>query len=76
MQGMKESFSNWHYQCQQGFLDEELCQTGYRIDVMNILPVLRAMNIDLTNTRSSFVADLREIARQNDLPVPNEDGTW
>ena len=76
MQGMKESFSNWHYQCQQGLLDDELCETGYRVDVRSLLPTLRAMNIDLKNTRASFVADLREIAQEEGLPIPNEDGSW
>ena len=76
MQGMKESFGNWHYQCEQGLLDEDYCTSAFVAEVRSLLPILHGMRIALTNMRPSFIADIRDIAAQQGLPVPNEDGTW
>jgi len=76
LEGLKEAIGNWHYQCQQDLLDRELCDTGYRTEVMFLLPVLKSMGSNLSNMRRSFIADARKIAEDEGLPVPNEDGTW
>ena len=47
LQGMKEALSNWHYQCQQGLLDDELCRTGYESEVRVTMANLKGMNIGL-----------------------------
>lgn len=74
--GLKATISNWHYQCQHGMLDEELCQSDYRVQVRNLLQTLHGMRIGLADTRRSFIADVRKIANEDGLPVPNEDGSW
>ncbi len=57
-------------------LDDELCRSGYRYEVINLVPMLHGMHMSLTNMRESFVADVRNIAKEEGLPVPNEDGSW
>ena len=74
--GLKEAVGNWHYQCQQQMLDDELCQSSYRAQVRNLLSMCYAMNIGLRDMRESFVADVRKIASEEGLPTPNSDGTW
>lgn len=76
LQGLKEAVGNWHYLCQQRMLDDELCRSGYRSEVRNLVPMLHGANISFTNMRDSFVADVRIIANEAGLPVPNEDGSW
>lgn len=76
LQGLKEAVGNWHYLCQQNMLDEELCRSGYRAEVVSLLPILHGMNVDFSNMRESFVADVRKIAIEEELQVPNEDGSW
>ena len=76
LQGIKEAMQNWHYQCQQELLDEEVCETAYEAEIITFLPMLSAMNIDFTNSRPSFVTEVRRIAAKTGLPAPNEDGTW
>ena len=76
LEGLKESFGNWHYQCEQDLLDEEYCATAFAVEVRTLLPQLHGMKINLTNMRPSFIADIREIAAAQELPAPNEDGTW
>jgi len=75
-EGLKEAVGNWHYLCQQEMLDAELCQTSYRNEVRRLIPVMHGLNIGFSNMRMSFVADVRNIATEEGLPVPNEDGTW
>ncbi|MEJ2330124.1 MAG: hypothetical protein P8Z33_09710 [Gammaproteobacteria bacterium] len=74
--GMKEAVANWHFQCQRGMLDKELCEASYEAQVKRLVPLLHGMNIGLGDMRRSFVADVRRIARAEGLPVPNEDGSW
>lgn len=74
--GLSEAIQNWHYQCQQGFLDEELCNSGYESQARSLIVSLRAMGMDFSASRPSFIADLRRLATEADLPVPNDDGTW
>jgi len=74
--GLKEAISNWHYQCQHGMLDLELCQSGYRAQVRNLVKTLHGMNIGLGDMRQSFIEDVRNIANEEGLPAPNEDGSW
>ena len=74
--GLTEAVQNWHYQCQQGFLDEELCRSGYEYQARGLLGMARGLDADFTATRPSFIADLRRIAREAGMPVPNEDGSW
>ena len=76
IEGFKEAVSNWHYQCQEGLLDEELCDAAYPSQARSLLLQTSAAGIGLTNLRRSFIADLRRIAMRDGLPVPNEDGTW
>lgn len=76
MEGFKEAVSNWHYQCQQGLLDQELCEAAYPFQARSLLVQSRAMGVGLTNLRRSFVADLIRLAQESGLPAPNEDGTW
>jgi hypothetical protein len=74
--GLKEAVGNWHYQCQKGMLDDELCRSGYRAQVRNLTLMSHAMSIELTDVRESFLADIRKIASEEGLPIPNEDGSW
>lgn len=74
--GLKEAVGNWHYQCQQEMLDDELCRSSYRHQVRNLVSMSHAMNIGLSDTRESFVADVRRIAKEEGLPIPNKDGSW
>lgn len=74
--GLSETVQNWHYQCHQELLDEELCRTGYESQARGLIIWSHAMNMDFSASRPSFVADLRRLATNSDLPVPNEDGTW
>ncbi len=76
LEGFKETVGNWHYLCQEEMLDEELCRSGYRAEVIRMVPILHGMNVGLTNMRESFRADVRKIAKEEELPVPNEDGSW
>jgi len=76
MEGFKEAVANWFFQCQQELLDEELCATGYPAEARNLIIQAHAAGIDLTNMRRSFVADLRRQAKEEGLPILNEDGTW
>lgn len=76
LQGLKEAISNWHYQCEQGLLDDELCRTGYESEVRSALPLWNAMRIGLENTQRTFIIDVRRIGRDANMAVPNEDGSW
>lgn len=76
LEGFKEAVGNWHYLCQQNMLDDELCRSSYRNEVRSLVPMLHGMHVSLTNMRESFVADVRNIAKAEGLPVPNEDGSW
>ena len=76
LQGLKEAVGNWHYLCQQNMLDDELCRAGYRSEVRSLVPMLHGMRVSFANMRESFVADVRNIANEEGLPVPNEDGSW
>lgn len=76
LEGLKEAVANWHYLCQQDMLDDELCRSGYRSEVKRIVPMMHAMRVTFTNMRESFVADVRNIASEEGLPVPNKDGSW
>jgi len=76
MNGFMEAVQNWHYQCQQALLDEELCESGYPPEARSLLRQTSALGLPLTSMRRSFVADLRRIAAEEGLPVPNEDGSW
>jgi len=76
LQGVKEAVANWHFQCQQELLDDELCKAGYESEVKSFLPILKGMNVGLQNMRPSFIADVRRIAEAANLPMPNEDGSW
>jgi len=76
LEGLKEAVGNWHYLCQRNMLDAELCSSGYRNEVRNLVPLLHGMNVGFSNMRESFVADVRKIANEEGLPVPNEDGSW
>lgn len=74
--GLSEAVDNWHYQCQQDLLEEELCKSGYEAQARLLIVMSRAAGIDFSSNRASFIADLRRIAAENDLPAPQEDGTW
>ena len=74
--GFMEAVQNWHFQCQQELLDEELCKAGYPAEARSLLTQTSALGIPLGNMRRSFIADLRRIAIEEGLPVPNEDGSW
>lgn len=76
IEGFKETVANWHYQCQEGLLDQELCEAGYPSEARSLLVQARAMGVELANMRRSFILDLRRIAEEEGLPMPNEDGTW
>lgn len=74
--GLTEAVQNWHYQCQQELLDEELCRTGYESQARGLIVWSHALGLDFSSSRPSFIADLRRLATASGLPVPNEDGTW
>jgi hypothetical protein len=76
IEGLKEAVANWFFQCQLELLDEELCAAGYPAEARSLVIQAHAAGIDLTNMRDSFIADLRRLAEQEDLPMLNEDGTW
>lgn len=76
MNGYKEAVQNWHFQCQQELLDDELCTAGYPLDAQSLLVQTHALGMPLTGMRRSFISDLRRFATEEGLPVPNEDGTW
>jgi hypothetical protein len=74
--GLNETVQNWHYQCQEDLLDDELCQSGYESMARSLLQTSHGLGIDFTANRPSFVADLRRIGNEAGLPVPDEDGRW
>jgi hypothetical protein len=74
--GLMETVQNWHYQCQEDLLDDELCQSGYESMARSLLQTSHGLGIDFTANRPSFVADLRRIGNEAGLPVPDEDGRW
>jgi hypothetical protein len=74
--GLVETVQNWHYQCQQKLLDDELCRSGYESQAVSLITLTHAAGIDFSDRRASFIADLRRLAAEAGLPVPNEDGTW
>jgi hypothetical protein len=74
--GLSEAVQNWHYQCQQELLDEELCRSGYENQARGLIVWSHALDMDFSASRPSFVADLRRLATESGLPVPSEDGTW
>ena len=74
--GLAETVQNWHYQCQEELLDDELCQSGYESMAISLLRTSRGLGIDFTANRPSFVADLRRLGKEAGIPVPDEDGRW
>lgn len=76
MEGFKEAVGNWHYQCQEGLLDVELCEAAFPFQARSLLVQSHAMGVSLSNLRRSFIAELINIAEEAGLPAPNEDGTW
>lgn len=76
LSGLAETVQNWHFQCQQDLLDEELCHSGYESQARVLITLCHAAGLDFTDNRASFIADLRRIATESGLPVPKEDGSW
>lgn len=74
--GVNEVVQNWHFQCQQGLLDDEICGAGYESMVRNLLSMSRGLGRGFADNRPSFIADVRRIGNEAGMPVPNEDGTW
>jgi hypothetical protein len=74
--GVNEVVQNWHFQCQQGLLDVEICGAGYESMVRSLLGMSKGLGLDFSNNRPSFVADVRRIGKKAGMPVPDEDGTW
>ena len=74
--GLAETVQNWHYQCQEELLDDELCQSGYESMARSLLRTSRGLGIDFTANRPSFVADLRRLGKEAGIPVPDGDGRW
>ena len=71
-----EVMENWYIQCQYGMLNEELCLTTQRGQLVSMLPLIRAVGIDLSSNTPSFVAEIQRLSREAGLPVPNNDGTY
>ena len=76
LSGLGETVQNWHYQCQQELLDRELCKSGYESQARALITMSHAASVGFSQSRASFIADLRRLAEEAGLPVPNEDGTW
>ena len=76
IEGFKEAVGNWHFQCVRELLDLEICEAAYPYQARNLLIRANGAGIDFGNMRRSTIADLRRIAINEGLPVPNEDGTW
>ena len=74
--GLNEVVQNWHFQCQQGLLDEEICGAGYESQVRGLISMSRGLGVGFTSNRPSFIADLRRIGKEAGMQVPNEDGSW
>ncbi len=68
------SYGNSFYQCQEGFLDDETCN-GRNL-YPGFIEELNAVGYDMRNMRASFIAEVRRIAQENNLPVIGEDGRW
>ena len=68
------AFGNSFYQCQEGFLDDETCN-GRNL-YPGFIEELDAVGYDMRNMRASFIAEVRRIAHENNLPVIGEDGRW
>ena len=74
--GLNEVVQNWHFQCQQGLLDEEICGAGYESQVRGLISMSHGLGMGFTTNRPSFIADVRRIALEAGMSVPNEDGSW
>ena len=74
--GLNEVVQNWHFQCQEGLLDEEICGAGYESQVRGLVSMSHGLGLGFTSNRPSFIADVRRIAADAGLPVPDEDGRW
>ena len=74
--GLNEVVQNWHYQCQEGLLDEEICAAGYESQVRGLVSLSHGLGVGFTTNRPSFIADVRRIAADAGLPVPDEHGRW
>lgn len=74
--GINEVVQNWHFQCQQGLLDVEICGAGYESQVRYLIAMSKGLGLDFRNNRPSFIADLRRIGEEAGMPVPDEDGRW
>lgn len=74
--GLNEIVQNWYFQCAQGLLDPGLCGTGYESQVRSLVGMSYPLGADFRNNMPGFIADVRRIATEAGLRVPEPDGTW
>ena len=74
--GLNEIVQNWYFQCDQGLLDPDLCGAGYEAQVRGLVRMSRALGADFSTNMPGFVADVRRIAKEAGLRIPEPDGTW
>jgi hypothetical protein len=68
--------ANNYYQCQEGFLDSEVCEATFNSVNEFLILGMHALDRDMRGHRSSFIAEMRRFAEEAGLPVIGEDGTW
>lgn len=66
----------WYFQCQNDLLAEETCDTVQRYQVLWLAPRARAMDVGLSGTPRSFIAEVQRILTEEGLTPPNDDGSW
>ena len=71
-----EATANWHVQCQRDLLNEETCATTQRVQLIQIVPMARAVDVDFVGHTPSFIKEVQRIAREEGFLAPNDDGTW
>lgn len=72
---LTELNNDW-FQCASALMSEQTCQKDVRENMRESLHRFHEFGVSFSRSDAAFVAVMQEIARQEELPLINDDGTW
>ena len=76
LQARLYEFNNDWFQCTEGLVPAETCERELSNRMLRSIHRFYEFRIDFRRYPQSFIKEMQEIARQEDLPKINDDGTW
>lgn len=72
---LAELNNDW-FQCSAGLIPQEVCRTEIVAGMRASLHRYYELGISFTRSQSTFVAEMQNLARLEELPEINDNGTW